>query len=152
MPNGRYEFGVDGKMLNGMVEKDGVLYYYENGVGVEKGLFYYDGAYYFAAYQGKIVTNKVMKTYMTSCDLPNSTYEFGADGKMLNGIVEKNGKLYYYENGKGVEKGLFFYEGHYYFSVYRGELVVNREFRVYQTNGLLVEQFYTFNELGQIIG
>ncbi len=152
LPKGRYEFGADGKMLNGMVEKDGVLYYYENGVGVEKGLFEYNGDYYFAEYRGKIVTNKVFSAYMTNCDLPKGRYEFGADGKMLNGIVNKDGVLYYYENGVGVEKGLFYYEGHYYFSQYKGKLITNQVFKIYQGNGLLVEQFYTFNELGQIIG
>ncbi len=152
LPLDTYEFGADGKMLNGIVEKDGTLYYYENGKGVEKGLFEYEGSYYFALYKGQIVTNKVYKAYKTSCDMPVGTYEFGADGKMLDGIVEKDGKLYYYENGKGAEKGLFLYEGHYYFSVYKGELVTNREFKIYNANGLLVEQVYTFNELGQIVG
>ena len=152
LPNGTYEFGADGKMLNGIVDKDGELYYYENGKGVEKGLFKYEGDYYFAVYKGKLIINRVYSAYMTNCDLPKGQYEFGADGKMLDGIIEKEGKLYYYENGKGIEKGLFQYNGHYYFSVYKGELVTSREFRIYNTNGLLVEQVYTFNELGQIVG
>ena len=152
LPKGTYEFGADGKMVNGIVEKDGVLYYYENGQAIEKGLFELDGEYYFAAYKGKLVTNQVYSAYKTSCDLPKGQYEFGADGKMLNGIVDKDGVLYYYENGKGVEKNLFYYEGHYYFAVYKGKLVTNQVFRVYAGNGLLLEQNYTFNELGQIIG
>ncbi|MBE6727638.1 MAG: hypothetical protein E7562_03210 [Ruminococcaceae bacterium] len=152
LPIGTYEFGADGKMLNGIVEKEDGLYYYENGVGIEKGLFEYEGNYYFALYRGKLVTSRVYKAYKTSCDLPTGTYEFGADGKMLNGIVEKEDGLYYYENGKGIEKGLFFYDGYYYFSAYNGELVTNRDYHVWRGNGLLVEQTYTFNELGQIVG
>ena len=151
LPKGKYEFGADGKMLQGIVEKDGVLYYYENGVGVEKGLFYYEGAYYFAAYRGEIVVGKVLNAYLTNCDLSKGRYEFGSDGKMLQGIVEKDGVLYYYENGVGVEKGLFYYEGHYYFAVYRGELITNRVYKIYEGNGLLLETTYTFNELGQIV-
>ncbi len=151
LPNGKYEFGADGKMLQGIVEKDGELYYYDTGVAAEIGLFEYDGNYYFAAYKGKLVVGKEISAYKTSCDLPTGKYEFGADGKMLQGIVEKGGKLYYYENGKGIEKGLFLYEGHYYFAMYKGELVVNRSLRIWQGNGILIEQTYTFNELGQII-
>lgn len=152
LPVGTYEFGPDGKMLHGFVKKADGLYLYYNGQAIERGLFEFEGNYYFSAYNGKIVTDKVYKAYATSCDLPVGTYEFGADGKMLHGIVEKEDGLYYYENGKGVEKGLFIYEGHYYFSVYKGKLVTDREFRVYNANGLLVEQTYTFNELGQIVG
>ena len=152
LPKGSYEFAADGKMLQGIIEKDGKLYYYENGQNTERGLINIDGDYYFAAYKGELVCGKVYKAYLSSCDLPTGTYEFGADGKMLNGIVEKDGKLYYYENGKGVEKKLFYYNGHYYFSVYKGELITNREFYVYEANGLILETTYTFNELGQIVG
>ena len=152
LPKGSYEFGSDGKMLQGIIAKDGKLYYYENGQNTERGLINIDGDYYFAAYKGELVCGKVYKAYLTSCDLPTGSYEFGVDGKMLQGIVEKDGKLYYYENGKGVEKKLFYYEGHYYFSVYKGELITNREFYVYEANGLILEKTYTFNELGQIVG
>ncbi len=148
---GRYEFGPDGKMYNGIIEKDGKLYYYENGRGVEKGLIKYNGDYYFAKYAGEIVTNQIFYAYITDCDLGNGRYEFGPDGKMYNGIIEKNGKYYYYENGRGIEKGLLYYEGHYYFAKYAGELVVNQSLRIWQGNGLLIEQTYTFNEFGQII-
>jgi len=112
----------------------------------------YNGDYYYAAYKGKLVVDKYFKIPITSCDLPIDFYEFGADGKMLNGIIEKDGVLYYYENGKGAEKGLFEYEGNYYYSVYKGKLVTSRDFKIVEGNGLLLETVYTFNELGQIIG
>ena len=152
LPKGSYEFGPDGKMLQGIQEKSDGLYYYENGQNLERGLFEMNGDYYFAAYKGKLVCGKVYRAYKTSCELPTGNYEFGADGKMLQGIVEKNGKLYFYENGNGAEKKLFYYDGHYYFSVYKGELVTNKKFYVYEGNGLLLEKEYTFNELGQIVG
>jgi hypothetical protein len=87
-------------MKNGIVEINGVLYYYENGTGVEKGLFCLNGDYYFSQYKGKLVTNENYYAYLTSCDLPKGKYEFGADGKMLQGIVEKSDGYYYYVNGK----------------------------------------------------
>ncbi|MBO5869333.1 MAG: hypothetical protein J6Q89_01160, partial [Clostridia bacterium] len=88
----------------------------------------------------------------TNCDLPAGMYEFGNDGKMLDGIVEKNGELYYYENGNGVEKGLIYVDGYYYFSQAGGKLVTNQDFYVYNANGLLVETTYTFNANGRIVG
>ncbi len=149
----RYEFGSDGKMLDGIVEKDGILYYYENGQGVEKGLVKINGDYYYSVYKGKIAVNTELKAATTSCDLPAGVrYEFGSDGKMLDGIVEKNGVLYYYENGQGVEKGLFLLDGHYYYAVYRGKLVVSKTTEIVMTNNLLVVGEYTFNEYGQIVG
>ncbi len=152
LPNGRYEFGADGKMLNGIVDKNGVLYYYENGKGMEKGLINVDGNYYFTTSNGRIAVSTTVNTWLTNCDLPNGRYEFGNDGKMLDGIVDKNGVLYYYENGQGVEKNLFWLNGHYYYALYQGRLATNCAFRIWEGNGLLAEQVYTFNELGQIIG
>ena len=152
LPKATYEFGADGKMLNGIVEKDGVLYYYENGQGVEKGLICYNGDYYYAAYKGKLAVSKSVRPSIINCDLPKATYEFGADGKMLNGIVEKDGALYYYENGQGVEKGIFYLDGHYYYAAYKGLMAVNKTIKITATNNLLVADTYTFNEYGQIVG
>ncbi len=152
LPEGKYEFGADGKMLNGIIEKNGELYYYENGKGAEKGLFEYEGGYYFSEYGGKLRTNERFYAWATSCDIPAGTYEFGADGKMLDGIVEKDGKYYYYELGTGVEKGLVYVDGYYYFAQYAGELVVSQSFYVWEANGLLVEATYIFDEFGRIVG
>jgi glucan-binding YG repeat protein len=151
LPEGKYEFGADGKMLQGIVEKNGGLYYYENGKGVEKGLLEYNGGYYFSEYAGKLRTSESFYAWVSSCDLPAGVYEFGADGKMLDGIVEKNGKYYYYELGNAVEAGLVYIDGYYYFAQYGGELVVSQDFYVYNANGLLVETVYTFDEYGRIV-
>ncbi len=152
LPAGKYEFGADGKMLNGIVEKDGKYYYYENGNGAEKGLVKVGEDYYFAASAGELVVNKEKYAAQTSCDLPVGRYEFGPDGKMLNGIVEKNGEYYYYENGMGAEKGLIYVDGYYYFSQYGGKLITNRDFYVWNANGLIIETTYTFDEYGRIVG
>ena len=101
MPCGDYEFGADGKMLNGLVQKADGLYYYFNGkIDWKKaGLHKIDGDYYFINAQGKCVTGPY-NAWATFCDLPCGDYEFGADGKMLNGLVQKADGLYYYFNGK----------------------------------------------------
>ena len=154
LPVGHYEFGADGKMLQGIVEKDGVLYFYENGNPVEKGLFEYEGNYYYTRYNGALVVDGKYYAYKVDadCDLPVGHYEFGADGKMLDGIIEKNGVKYYYENGQTVEKGLFIMDGYYYYARYDGKIITNQTYYVYKTNDLLFAKNYIFNELGQIIG
>ena len=154
LPVGHYEFGADGKMLQGIVEKDGVLYFYENGNPVEKGLFKYEGNYYYTRYNGALVVDGKYYAYKVdeNCDLSVGHYEFDADGKMLDGIVEKNGAKYYYENGQAVEKGLFMVDGYYYYARYDGKIITNQTYYVWKGNGLLFEKNYIFNELGQIIG
>ena len=153
LPCGRYEFGPDGKMLQGITEKDGTLYYYENGAGAEKGLICIDGDYYFTVARGRVITNVVQYAYLTNCDLPCGQYEFGPDGKMLQGIVEKNGTLYYYENGTGVEKGLICVDGDYYFTVTKGRVLINREnFYAYLTSCDMLCGRYNFGADGKMIG
>ena len=153
MPVGTYEFGTDGKILNGIVDKDGILYYYENGNRVEKGLFMFDDAYYYTEHGGVLIVGQKWYCWKldTSAELPKDSYEFGPDGKMLQGIVDKNGKRYYYENGKPVEKGLFILDGYYYYSEYDGSLITNEKWYVWKHNDLLYPKTYTFNELGQIV-
>lgn len=154
LPKSNYEFGADGKMLNGIVEKSDGYYYYTNGkTGKEYGLLKIDGYYYLVLMNGKIITNQVYNAWVTNCDLPRGNYEFGADGKMLNGIVEKSDGYYYYVNGKpGSVYGLFKLDGYYYFALMNGKLITNQKYNVWQGNGLLIETVYTFNEFGQIVG
>jgi hypothetical protein len=70
---------------------------------------------------------------------------------MLNGIVEKDGALYYYENGRTAAPGLIELDGYYYFVDWGGKLITNQKFYVWETNGLTLKMNYTFNELGQIV-
>ena len=156
LPNGHYEFDAEGKMLQGIVEKDGKLFYYENGKTVDRGLFLYNGDYYFTLYNGELVVSQ--KYYVWKHDdtstLTNGHYEFDAEGKMLQGIVEKDGKLFYYENGKTVDRGLFSYNGDYYFTLYTGELVVDQQYYVWKHD--ITSDFananYLFDEMGRMIG
>ena len=159
LPNGHYEFDAEGKMLQGIVEKDGKLFYYENGKTVDRGLFLYNGDYYFTLYTGELVVNQKYYAWKhdPSSDFANANYLFDAEGKMVGSsktgeIVRVDGVLYYYEAGKPVDKGLFYLDGHYYFTLYNGQLVVNQTYYVWKENEHLLPKNYVFNELGQIIG
>ena len=159
LPKGHYEFDAEGKMLQGIVDKDGVLYYYENGQPKERGLFVLDGSYYYSQYDGKLITNQkyyVWKFDVTA-DLPKDHYTFDAEGKLIGAsktgeIVNIDSELYYYEAGKPVDKGLFLLDGHYYFALHNGKLVVNQTYYVWKENEYLLVKSYEFNELGQIVG
>lgn len=153
LPVGTYEFGPDGKMLNGIVEKNGVLHYYVNGKPSMAGLINIDGDYYFAGgSNGELTVNKTQYAWKTSCDLPMATYRFGSDGKMLDGIVEIDGSLYYYEKGNPKQAGLVEFDGSLCF-VYgtNGEVCVNEARHVWKTNGLLPESTYEFGPDGKIL-
>jgi glucan-binding YG repeat protein len=162
LPCGRYEFDADGKMIGSsatgeLINKDGVDYYYEKGQKVNKGLVKLDGEFYYIITGGKVVKNKTHYVSVTNDYLPAGNYDFDADGKMIGSsstgeIVNRNGVLYYYENGVRVAKGLVYIDNHYYFASTNGRLAVNCTTNVWEANGLLIEGYYTFNELGQLVG
>ncbi len=153
LPEREYNFGPDGKMLQGIIEReDGVLCYYENGVAKMAGLVEVDGDYYFAGgAKGEITVNEIKHVWKGNGILPEAEYEFGADGKMLNGFITKADGLYYYENGKPGRVGLNYIDGYYYFVDYDGKLSVNKTQYVWATNGLTIEMNYTFDELGRAV-
>ncbi len=151
LPCSNYEFGEDGKMLQGFVEKADGLYYYEKGKPATAGLTKIGEDYYFINSNGKCVTGKCY-AWQTNCDLPCSNYEFGADGKMLDGFVEKEDGRYYYVMGKGLQLGLTKIGDYFYFVNTNGKLITNQTYYVWDTNDLIIEKSYTFNELGQIVG
>ena len=70
---------------------------------------------------------------------------------MLDGFVTKADGIYYYENGKIGKWGVNYIDGYYYFLNTNGKLVTNQTFWVWETNGLILESNYIFNELGQIV-
>ena len=157
--NGHYEFDSEGKMVQGFYEKNGKLYYYEDGKPVEKGLFVYNGDYYFTHYDGEVVVNQKYYAWKldVSSELPKGHYWFDESGKLIGSskdgeIVNINGKLYYYECGQPVEKGVFMVDGYYYYAQYDGSLIVNQKYYVWRDNEYLMVNHYTFNEIGQIVG
>ena len=148
-----YEFAEDGKMLNGVVNKDGTLYYYTNGKVNGAGLIQVDGNYYYAKSNGQIVTDKYYVTRTNNMEgFTVRWYEFAEDGKMLNGIVEKDGTLYYYTNGKLNGAGLIQIDGAYYYAKSNGQIVTGTYY-VTRTNGIegFYVKYYKFAENGKLI-
>ena len=152
LPIGDYEFGPDGKMLHGFVEKEDGLYIYVNGKSgsANPGLAKIGDYYYFINSVGKVVTGTYY-AWATNCDLPIDTYEFDEQGRMLDGFVTKADGIYYYENGKIGKVGVNYIDGYYYFLNTQGKLVTDQTYWVWETNGLILESSYIFNELGQIV-
>ena len=125
---GMHYFDADGKMfvpdtVNGkraIVAENGKLYFTIDGVKMVNGLYELDGAYYFARYDGTLVTNG--SAYAETTELSgNGWYGFGADGKLImTGFVTGNGKTYYYADGvraKGLTK---IGEDYYFFNAGSG--------------------------------
>ena len=125
---GMHYFDADGKMfvpdtVNGkraIVAENGKLYFTIDGVKMVNGLYELDGAYYFARYDGTLVTNG--SAYVETTELSgNGWYGFGADGKLIKtGFVTGNGKTYYYADGvraKGLTK---IGEDYYFFNAGSG--------------------------------
>jgi len=151
-------FAEDGKMiLSGIIEQDGLLYYYVDGVAQKGlGLIKIGDDYYYNRSAGYLVTGR---TWYVDRDndfgFPAGSYNFGEDGKMLylNGIVEKNGVLYYYVDGvpqKGL--GLIEIDGDYYYNRSAGYLVAGRTWYVDKDNAYgFAAGSYMFDEDGKMI-
>lgn len=121
LPAGKeYTFGEDGKLLDGIV--DGVLYI--DGITASKGIYEIDGDYYFADWGGVIKTDgKYYTGYIYAEGLTAGEYAFGADGKMLDGIVEKDGAQYIYVKGVTVAPGEYEVDGVLYKATWGGLVV-----------------------------
>ena len=172
MEPGTYEFDAEGKMVmdpetlrNGIVEVDGVLYYFENNVAVYKGLILVDGSYYYAGTGGMLAvsTTRYVNAEWANGLLEPGNYEFDAEGKMVNvpeepeipenGIGEIDGVLYYFENGEPCHKGLVEIDGDIYYAATGGKLVVSttRYVNPDWTNGLMDPGVYEFDAEGKLI-
>ena len=125
---GMHYFDAEGKMfvpnvetgVKKIVAENGKLYFTIDGVKMVNGLYELDGAYYFARYDGTLVTNG--SAYVETTELSgNGWYGFGADGKLImTGFVIGNGKTYYYADGvraKGLTK---IGEDYYFFNAGSG--------------------------------
>ncbi len=151
LPVGNYTFGADGKMLNGVVEQDGVLYLYKNGTTATCGLFEVDGDYYYSYWGGVIKTDGRYYISRTYCDLPVGNYTFGADGKMVQGVAEVDGVLYLYKNGTTATCGLFEVDGAYYYSYWGGVIKTSGRYYVGTTYCDLPAGNYTFGADGKML-
>ena len=83
VPNGRYQFGQDGKMnsLSGII--DG-YYYVDNQIVKGAKLVKVGDDYYYIKTNGKVYVGTIIITEANSNGLlPKGTYVFGEDGKMI---------------------------------------------------------------------
>ena len=91
--------------------------------------------------------------------MPEGSYTFADDGKMIipeepevkNGIVEENGSLYYYVDGKLTYGGLIQIDGDYYYVRGTGEAVHGRNYWITKTNDLMPQGSYTFADDGKMV-
>ena len=175
MPMGSYEFDADGKMINppkpndpsekknGIVSENGSLYYYKDGQLNYAGLIEIEGSYYYVRTSGEVVHGRKYWITKTNGLMPEGSYEFDAEGKMINppklndpsekkdGIVSENGSLYYYKDGQLNYAGLIEIEGSYYYVRTNGEVVHGRKYWITKTNGLKAEGSYEFDDDGKMI-
>ena len=125
---GMHYFDADGKMfvpnvetgVRKIVAENGKLYFTIDGVKMTNGLYELDGAYYFAWYDGALVTNG--SAYVETTELSGKGwYGFDAEGKLIKtGFVTGDGKTYYYADGvraKGLTK---IGEDYYFFNAGSG--------------------------------
>ena len=106
LPSGQYTFDETGKMIdppttvepepdpdpsepepevkNGIVEENGSLYYYVDGVLTRAGLIQIDGDYYYVkTSSGEVVHGRTYWITVTNGLLPSGQYAFADDGKMI---------------------------------------------------------------------
>jgi hypothetical protein len=155
LPAGIYRFDETGKMIQAteIVEEDGEYYYYEDGrLGVDAGLVQVGDDYYYITENGTAVTDAKVDVEENEL-LPAGIYRFDETGKMINvtELVEEDGKLTYYENGKlGKDAGLIKYEDDYYYIGEDGTAVNNTQMLVEKTNDLLPVDTYCFGDDGKM--
>lgn len=147
---------------NGIVAEDGKLFFYEDGVRTYAGLIYQDGYYYYVRTSGQLAQNtkywptktngllNVKRQYtfdelgrMTDCDFGESQNPGTPDQpdapkpEVKNGIVEEDGSLFYYVNGKRDYAGLICIDGNWYYVRTNGELAHNIDYWPTKTNGYM---------------
>ena len=152
LPAGVYRFDAEGKIImeTGMVEEDGVLYYYKNGMRTSgAGLVEYNGDIYLIG-DGAMVTKNITRWVNRTNGLkPVGEYTFDAEGKMViyNGIVDG----YYYVDGVKTNAGMLQIDGNYYFATAGGKLKANESSWCSNNHGLLPAGIYRFGADGKII-
>ena len=86
-----YQFAEDGKMINpeikdtskdGIVQEDGSLYYYRDGVRYYAGLIEIDGSYYYVRTSGEVVHGRNHWITKTNGLMPEKSYTFDDNGRM----------------------------------------------------------------------
>ena len=122
LAKGTYVFGADGKLvfINGVFED----YYYVDGLRTAAGLVLFEGDYYYAEDGGKLAASKSAWVGYTNGLLTAGTYRFDAEGKMIltTDVVNENGTLYYYQNGRRVNNAGLVKIGEDYYCILSGAI------------------------------
>lgn len=167
LDEGIYTFDDTGKIVfpeetekkNGIVEENGSLYYYVDGVVTGAGLIKIgDDYYYVRTSTGEVIHGRSYWVTATNDRLPVGQYTFADDGKLIlpdttkNGIVSEDGSLYYYVKGERVGVGLIKIDNDYYYvRTSNGEIIHGRSYWVTATNDLLPAGQYQFADDGKMI-
>ena len=165
-----YEFAEDGKFIRqitdytGFLTENGKIYYVVDGANYYGGLMLIDGYYYYARTYGELVVSSTYWITKTNDLLPAANYTFDDQGRMIdppvteepdpevkNGIVEEDGKLWWYVDGAKTYGGLMLIDGDYYYARSSGEILTNTTYWITKTNDLLPAGFYTFGADGKMV-
>ena len=166
---GKIVFSVEPEKKNGIVEENGSLYYYVDGVLTGAGLIKIgDDYYYVKTSSGEVVHGRRYWITATNGLLSAGIYNFDKHGRMTdpptvdpdqptpevkNGIVEENGSLYYYVDGVLTGAGLIkIGDDYYYVKTSSGEVVHGRRYWITATNELPVKAgWYQFTDDGKML-
>ena len=163
MEKGTYAFDAGGKLIPGATDKngivrdnDGVLRYYVYGKVTYVGLIKIDGDFYYVRSNGEVVTNCVYWITWTHGLKEAGYYTFDENGKLTgtpkNGIVEEDGVLHYYVNGKLTYAGLIKIGDDYYYVNSKCEVVRDCDYYISWTHDLLPQGKYHFDADGKLTG
>lgn len=163
MEEGAYAFDAEGKLIQGATDKngivkddDGVLRYYVNGKVTYVGLIEIDGDFYYVRSNGEVVTDCVYWITWTHGLKEAGYYTFDENGKLTgtpkNGIVEEDGVLHYYVNGKLTYAGLIKIGDDYYYVNSKCEVVRDCDYYISWTHDLLPQGKYHFDADGKLTG
>lgn len=163
MEEGTYAFDAEGELIPGATDKngivkddDGVLRYYVNGKVTYVGLIEIDGDFYYVRSNGEVVTDCVYWITWTHGLKEAGYYTFDENGKLTgtpkNGIVEEDGVLHYYVNGKLTYAGLIKIGDDYYYVNSKCEVVRDCDYYISWTHDLLPQGKYHFDADGKLTG
>ena len=163
MEEGTYAFDAEGKLIPGATDKngivkddDGVLRYYVNGKVTYVGLIEIDGDFYYVRSNGEVVTDCVYWITWTHGLKEAGYYTFDENGKLTgtpkNGIVEEDGVLHYYVNGKLTYAGLIEIGDDYYYVNSKCEVVRDCDYYITWTHDLKPQGRYHFDADGKLTG
>ena len=163
MEEGTYAFDAEGKLIQGATDKngivkddDGVLRYYVNSKVTYVGLIEIDGDFYYVRSNGEVVTDCVYWITWTHGLKEAGYYTFDENGKLTgtpkNGIVEEDGVLHYYVNGKLTYAGLIKIGDDYYYVNSKCEVVRDCDYYISWTHDLMPQGRYHFDADGKLTG